>query len=112
MVMNDNCPICGQAFDMEPGFYYGTGFVSYGIAVAICVATFLATWVLVGFSLTDNRFFWWMGLNAVLLLALQPWIMRISRTIWLAFFVYYSPDWHKGDIVHSERINKEQMNNW
>ncbi|MBC8034904.1 MAG: DUF983 domain-containing protein [Chitinophagaceae bacterium] len=112
MIMNNECPVCRQAFDMEPGFYYGTGFVSYGLSVAICVATFLTWWVIIGFSLKDNRFFWWMGLNALLLIIMQPLLMRISRTIWLAIFVHYSADWNKGDIVRSERINKDQMGNW
>jgi hypothetical protein len=35
---------------------------------------------------------WWLGINGVLLVLLQPPIMRISRTIWLAFFVRYKPD--------------------
>jgi uncharacterized protein (DUF983 family) len=112
MKMNDNCPVCGQSFDMEVGFYYGTSYVSYGLSLMICGATFVAWWMLIGFSLQDNRFFWWMGVNAVILVALQPWLMRIARTIWLAIFVHYSPDWHKGDIVRPERTNAAEMNNW
>jgi hypothetical protein len=38
--------------------------------------------------------------------------MRLSRTIWLAFFVPYSANWDKGDIVEPERINQDQMHNW
>jgi hypothetical protein len=112
MKMPGQCAVCGQPFDMEPGFYYGTGFVSYGLAVAVSVATLVAWWVLIGLSVSDNRFFWWMGINAVILVAIQPLLMRLSRSIWLYFFVYYSPNWRKGDIVHSERINKDQMENW
>ena len=33
--MHDNCPECGQKFDLEQGFWYGTGYVSYALAVAI-----------------------------------------------------------------------------
>jgi uncharacterized protein (DUF983 family) len=112
MKMYEQCPVCGQNFEMEPGFYYGTGFVSYGLAVAVSVATLVAWWVIIGLSVSDNRFFWWMGVNAVLLVAIQPLLMRLSRSVWIAFFVYYSPDWQKGDIVHAERINKDQMTNW
>lgn len=112
MKMNERCPACGQPLDMEPGFYYGTNMVSYGLAVIISVLSFAAWWLLIGFSLHDQRFFFWIAFNAVLLLALQPPLMRLSRTIWLAFFVGYSPNWSEGDIVHSERINKEHMNNW
>lgn len=112
MKMPETCQVCGQPFDMEPGFYYGTGFVSYGLAVAVSVATLVAWWVLIGLSVSDNRFFWWMGVNAVILVAMQPLLMRWSRSIWLYFFVYYSPNWREGDIVQSERINKDQMSNW
>jgi hypothetical protein len=89
MKMNETCPLCGQPMEIEPSFYYGTGYVSYSLAVAISVATFVAWWVLVGFSFHDNRFFWWIGLNAFLLVLMQPYLMRLSRTIWLSFFVKY-----------------------
>lgn len=112
MKMHDECPVCGQPFDMEPGFYYGTNMISYTLAVLICVVTFILWWVTIGFSFHDSRFFWWMGVNAFLLVALQPPLMRISRTIWLAFFVRYSPRWHQGDIVERYSVNKEQAANW
>lgn len=89
MLMNDTCPVCVQPFSLEPDFYYGTGYVSYALAVAVSVASFIAWWVIVGLSLQDNRFFWWMGFNAILLILLQPYLMRLSRTIWLSFFVKY-----------------------
>ena len=91
MRMPEHCPVCGQSFEIEPGFWYGTGFVSYALSVAVSVATFIAWKVLIGFSLEDNRLFWWMGVNGVLLVLLQPLLMRLSRTIWLNFFVYYDP---------------------
>ncbi|HAI82679.1 MAG TPA: DUF983 domain-containing protein, partial [Chitinophagaceae bacterium] len=56
---------------------------SYALTVAFSVSTFVAWWVLVGFSLYDNRIFYWLGLNAVLMLVLQPVFMRVSRSIWL-----------------------------
>lgn len=89
MQMNESCPVCGQPMEIEPSFYYGTGYVSYALAVAVSVASFVAWWVLIGFSFQDRRFFWWIGLNAALLVVLQPYLMRLSRTIWLAFFVKY-----------------------
>jgi len=93
MKMPENCPVCGQLFEIEVGFYYGTGFVSYALAVAISVASFVAWKVIVGMSLDDNRLFWWLGVNAVLLVVLQPLLMRLSRAIWIYFFVWYDPEW-------------------
>ncbi len=91
--INDECPVCKQQFDMEPGFWYGTAYVSYALTVAFSVSTFVAWWVLIGFSLEDNRIFWWLGTNAVLMILLQPWFMRLSRTIWLSFFVKYDKEY-------------------
>lgn len=93
MKMPEHCPVCGQKVEVEVGFYYGTGYVSYALSVAVCVASFIAWWVLLGFSLYDNRIYYWIAANAVLLLGMQPLIMRWSRTIWMAFFVYYDEDW-------------------
>lgn len=112
MKMNDACPVCGQPLDLEPGFYYGTNMISYALAVLICVLTFFLWWAVIGFSLTDNRFFWWIGVNAVLLIVLQPPLMRISRTVWLSFFVRYTPRWKEGDIVERYNVNKEHGANW
>lgn len=89
--MYDNCLVCNQRFDMnEPGFWYGTGYVSYGLAVSISAITFAAWWILIGISFDDNRIFYWLGINSVLLIVLQPWMMRLSRVIYLYFFVKYN----------------------
>lgn len=93
--MPDNCPVCGQKYDMEPGFWYGTGYVSYALAVAVSVASFIAWWVFIGISVSDNRVIWWLIANSVLLVVLQPWLMRLSRVIYIRFFVSYDPDYKK-----------------
>lgn len=110
--MNEYCPVCGQPTDIEVGFYYGTSYVSYTIAIVISVAFFIAWWILIGFSFSDNRFFWWLGINSALLIVLQPWLMRLSRSLWISWFVKYDPDWRHTKPEGLERINKEQQNNW
>ncbi len=110
--MHDKCPVCGQPTDIEVGFYYGTSYVSYALTVAFSVATFIGWWVLIGFSIDDNRIFWWLGLNAFLLIALQPVFMRLSRTLWLSWFVKYDPQWREHEAENPERIVAEQMGNW
>ena len=113
MLMNKECKVCGQATEIEVGFYYGTGYVSYFLAVAICVASLITWYLTIGLSTNDNRFFIWLGCNAVLLIILQPWLMRISRSLWISWFVKYDPDWkeHQPEDV-SERMNTDQANNW
>jgi len=93
--MHDNCPVCNQKYDMETGFWYGTGYVSYALAVAISVATFVAWYVLIGISVNDNRLFWWLGLNILFLVLIQPWLMRLSRVIYIRFFVSYDANYEQ-----------------
>jgi uncharacterized protein (DUF983 family) len=112
MKMPETCPVCGQPFEIEVGFWYGTGFVSYALSVAVCVATFIAWKIFIGMSLHDNRLFWWMGINGILLLLLQPLLMRLSRTIWLNFFVWYDPDWQSKNAKAPERTNLTLKNDW
>ena len=87
MQMHKNCAVCGQPTEIEVGFYYGTSYVSYAMSVALSVASLIAWWVIIGFSTEDNRFFYWLGFNSLLLLALQPWLMRLSRSVWISWFV-------------------------
>ena len=87
--MPEHCPVCHQKYDLEPGLWYGTGYVSYALAVAVSATTFIAWMVLIGISTEDNRVFYWLGFNAILLVVLQPWLMRLSRVIYMRFFVRY-----------------------
>jgi uncharacterized protein (DUF983 family) len=110
--MHENCPVCGQPTEIEVGFYYGTGYVSYALTVGFSVATLILWWLTIGFSLKDNRFFTWIGVNAVLMILLQPIFMRLSRTLWLSWFVGYDPEWRNKKPEHFERVIPEQMKNW
>jgi hypothetical protein len=112
MLMNKTCPVCGQPSEIEVGFYYGTSYVSYFLTILISVFSFLAWWLTIGMSLNDNRFFIWLGFNAVLLILLQPWLMRLSRSFWISWFVKYDPDWKQNKLENFERIVPEEMNNW
>ena len=113
MLMNKTCPVCGQATEVEVGFYYGTSYVSYAITVGLSLIS-LGIWALtIGLSTDDNRFFIWMGVNAALLILLQPWLMRFSRSLWISWFIKYDPKWKEPHPVDfSERMNADQANNW
>ncbi len=97
--MYDHCPVCRQKFDLEPGFWYGTGYVSYALAVAISGITFIAWWIIIGISTEDNRIFGWLIFNSVLLVVVQPWLMRFSRVVYLLFFVKYNENYETEDTI-------------
>lgn len=112
MKMNPRCPVCGQPTDLEVGFYYGTSYVSYVIALAIAAVYFILWWAIIGFSFSDNRFIYWIISNALLLVVLQPWLMRFSRSLWISWFVKYDSQWAATKPNDLERLNEEHMNNW
>ncbi len=97
--MYEHCPVCKQKFDFEPGFWYGTGYVSYALAVAISAITFIAWWIIIGISTEDNRIFGWLIFNSVLLVVIQPWLMRFSRVVYLFFFVKYNENYETEDTI-------------
>jgi uncharacterized protein (DUF983 family) len=92
MKMPDSCPVCGQQYELQTGFYFGTGFVSYAISVFVSGLTFLIWWFTVGMSVSDNRVFWWLAVNAGVLVLIQPVVQRLARAIWISFFVRYDAD--------------------
>jgi hypothetical protein len=112
VAMNTRCPVCTQPTEIEVGFYYGTGYVSYGITVIFSLLTFLLWFLLIGFSLDDNRILYWFIANTVLLVLLQPWLMRFSRSLWLSWFVKYDADWEHNDLAANERVIETQMEGW
>lgn len=93
--MPEACPVCGQKYELQPGFYFGTGFVSYALSVLLTGICFVSWWYTIGMSVHDNRVFWWLITNTSLLVLFQPLLQRLSRSIWIAFFVRYEPRWNE-----------------
>lgn len=112
MKMHQACPVCDQPFNLEPGFYYGSSYVSYALSIAFSLFTLFMWWVTIGFSTNDNRFFFWMAFNGIMLIIIQPYLMRVARTGWLAFFVRYDAEWSTNPVEQPERVNRDQENNW
>ena len=96
--MPERCTVCGQKMELEVGFYYGTGYVSYGITVAILGVLFVLYWLIFGLSYKDNSIFYALGSSVTIVLLMQPWLMRISRVLYLYGFVKYG----KGATMKSE----------
>jgi len=87
--MPERCPTCGQKFEPEVGFYYGTGYVSYAMSVAVLAIIWVAYGVLIGLSYKDNSIIYCLIISIAVLLALQPWLMRLSRVVYLYMSVKF-----------------------
>lgn len=84
--MHDHCSECGLKYQIEPSFFYGAMYVSYGLGIAFAVAAFIITYVFIGTEL-NTAFYSIIGT----LIIFMPIIMRLSRNIWIHLFVKYNP---------------------
>lgn len=85
--MHDNCSHCGLHYQIEPSFFYGAMYVSYGLTVAIGVAAFIISKVIIGLELNQTII-----AIAVSLFVLMPVTARLSRNIYINMFVRFNKD--------------------
>lgn len=82
--MQDNCSHCGLKYKIEPSFFYGAMYVSYALGVAFAVAAFIISFLFFGSGLMTS-FFAIVGT----LVVFMPVIIRLSRNIWINFFIKF-----------------------
>jgi uncharacterized protein (DUF983 family) len=85
--MNETCAHCGLKYQLEPSFFYGAMYVSYGVNVAIGIAAFVIAYVYLQLSLKVSFI-----AIVTALIVLYPLVLRISRNIYINMFVSYDPN--------------------
>lgn len=85
--MHERCSHCGLKYKIEPSFFYGSMYVSYGVGVAFAVAAFVISFLMLGLSLVNT----FIAIVATLIV-FMPIIIRLSRNIWINLFVKYEPE--------------------
>lgn len=79
--MHTHCSKCGAPFEPEPGFYYGSLFVSYAFNVALMAIIWVALYF------TVNPPDWVYGAALVIFSILSiPFSFRYSRILFLYWF--------------------------
>ncbi|GLU43707.1 DUF983 domain-containing protein [Allomuricauda sp. NBRC 101325] len=84
--MNDRCSHCDLKYKIEPSFFYGAMYVSYAVGIAFAVAAFVISFLFFGTTLINT----FIAIVATLI-GFMPVIIRLSRNIWINFFVKYDP---------------------
>ncbi len=82
--MHEQCPNCGIKYKIEPSFFYGAMYVSYAVGVAFALLFFLISFFVLELTLFNSFLFIVAGLVLVM-----PVIVRLSRNIWINFFINY-----------------------
>ncbi|WP_310379296.1 DUF983 domain-containing protein [Flavobacterium sp.] len=85
--MRDNCSHCGLKYQIEPSFFYGAMYVSYGLNVAVGIAAFIISFIIFGYSLKVAFI-----TIIIILMLLFPFVLRWSRNIYINMFVSYDPN--------------------
>jgi uncharacterized protein (DUF983 family) len=88
--MNEKCSHCGLKYQIEPSFFYGAMYVSYGLNVALGVAAFITSYVILNSSI-KTAFISIIASNVVLF----PFVLRWARNVYINMFVSYDPDTNK-----------------
>lgn len=86
--MHETCSHCGTRYKMEPSFFYGAMYVSYGLSIAFGVAAFIIANVFLGLGLIHS----FIAIVATLIITF-PIILRLSRNIWINMFIHFDKDW-------------------
>jgi uncharacterized protein (DUF983 family) len=84
--MPKNCPVCGEDFYRETGFYYGAMMISHATTTVIAVLVHATVFYFYGWAIAPNL----ISLLTLLIISF-PLVFRSSRAIWINFFVKYNP---------------------
>lgn len=88
--MHEKCSHCNTKYKIEPSFFYGAMYVSYGLGIAFSVAAFIISYLFFGTDLKTSFI-----VIIITLIVFMPIIMRLSRNIWINIFIHYDKDWKK-----------------
>lgn len=84
MKMHEHCSHCGLQFKIEPNFFFGAMYVSYGVSVLAALAIFLSSHYIFEANLKTSFAAIFIGL-----IVLMPLITRVSRNLYINLFVSY-----------------------
>jgi len=84
--MNENCSHCGFKYQIEPSFFYGAMYVSYGLNVAVGIAAFIVSFVFFGATIEQSFI-----AIILTLVVLFPFVLRLARNLYINMFVSYDP---------------------
>jgi uncharacterized protein (DUF983 family) len=88
--MNEKCSHCGLKYQIEPSFFYGAMYVSYGLNVALAVAAFVISYLIFNSSI-KVAFIAIIVSNVVLF----PFVLRWARNIYINMFVPFDKKYKK-----------------
>ncbi|HMP99876.1 MAG TPA: DUF983 domain-containing protein [Cyclobacteriaceae bacterium] len=88
--MPKNCSHCNLQFEIEPNFFQGAMYVSYGLQVAIFIAVYISL------RLTISPANWvYIVTTIIATIILLPITLRLSRIMYINLFMGYEQKYDK-----------------
>ena len=87
LTIHERCAHCNTKYKMEPSFFYGAMYVSYAVGIVFAFAAFAISYGILSTSVLTSFF----AIVGTLILCL-PIIVRLSRNIWINFFINYNKE--------------------
>jgi uncharacterized protein (DUF983 family) len=88
--MHKKCSHCDLKYEIEPSFFYGAMYVSYGLNVALSIATFVVSYLIFETSLKVS----FIAIVIANIVAF-PFVIRWARNIYINIFIAYDKKYEK-----------------
>lgn len=103
LALKDECEICGERMKSESN---NGGGINYALTMMLFFLNLLWYWPIFGLSYTDNSIFYYLGTSTFVVILAQPWLMRVSRMLYLYIYVGFG---HSRRVKTESEINAEPL---
>lgn len=86
LALKDECEVCGQKMKSESN---NGGGINYALTMMLFFLNLLWYWPIFGLSYKDNSVYYYLITSTLVVVLLQPWLMRLSRMLYLYMYVSY-----------------------
>jgi hypothetical protein len=96
LAMKDECEVCGEKMKSEMN---NGGGINYALSMLLFFLNLLWYWPIFGLSYKDNSVYYYLITSTAVVVLLQPYLMRLSRMIYLYLYVGFG---------HSRRVATQE----
>lgn len=86
LTLKEECEVCGQKMKSESN---NGGGINYALTMMLFFLNLLWYWPVFGLSYHDYSVFYYLAASTLVVILVQPWLMRLSRMIYLYLYVSF-----------------------
>lgn len=82
----EHCSVCDQKIKLESNYGQGMNFVFIFVIFLFNLLWYIP---IIGLSFKDDSIYYYIAVSTVMVIVLQPWLMRLSRVLFLYLVIRY-----------------------